>query len=205
MRLELKTGQTIIPAVTQAGIKEYGYDHNDENDALINSLIQPATDYVEHITGRRMISQSWYIYMNADEYFNRLAAYKNSVTLSTLNVSAITEVLQFDRNNNSTAITATDYRLSGNVLSAQSQLVFNDNISQPVTFDLRRVDSIRIEVVAGYGSAIADIPGTVQTSLKLLANHWVQFGFRVGKDGLHETPVNFDAMLLPYKSTETWL
>lgn len=203
MRLELKTAAGTA-AITKAGIKEYGYDNNTENDALISTLIQPATDYVEHVTGRRMIDQSWYIYMDADEYYDRLTAYKNSITLSTLNVSAITEVLQYDTANTSSVIASSNYRLSGTVLSSQSQLVYNDNSSQPLTSNLRRVDSIRIEVVAGYGAAISNIPGTVQTALKLLANHWVQFGFRVSKDNVYSTPVNFDAMLLPYKSTENF-
>lgn len=203
MRLELKTGPNTL-AVTRDGIKRYGYDNTDENDNLIDDLIQPSVDYVESITGRRMIDQSWYIYIDAEEYFNRLTAYKNSLVLSTLNVSAITEVLSYSRDNTSTIIDSSDYRLSGSVLSASSNLIYNDNTSQPVTSNLRRVDSIRIEVVAGYGSQIADIPGTVLSAMRLLANHWVQFGFRVGNDGLHSTPVNFEAMLLPYKSTETW-
>lgn len=204
MRLELKSGQTITPALILADIKEYGFVNRTQNDADINSLIQPVTDYVESVTGRRLIDQSWYIYMDADEYFDRLTAYKNSIVLSTLNVSSITEVLQYDRTNTSSIISLSDYRLSGTVLSAQSQLVYNDNVSQPVTSNLRRVDSIRIEVVAGYGAAISNIPVTVYTAMKVLANYWLQYGQKATKDDISQTPVNFDAMLLPYKSTENW-
>ncbi len=205
MRLELKTG-TIVPAVTLAEIKDYGYHKSDSNDTLINALIEPVTDYIEHITGRRMINQSWYIYLDYDEYYNRLLGFKNSIVLSTLNVSSIVEVVTFDRSNTSTIMDSSEYRLSGNQFSHSSNMVLNDNLFQTQSLpNLRRVDSVRIEVVAGYGAAAAEIPKTVLTSLKVLANHWVQFGQRVTKDGLIDVPINLDAMLLPYKSTESWM
>lgn len=203
MRLELKTAPA-TPAITLQAIKDYGYDNASENDTLISTEIAAVTDYVELITGRRLINQSWYIYLDANEYFDRLLAYKDSITLSTLNVSSITEVTTYDRSNNGTVITASDYRLSGTVLSASSKLVFNDDYPQPINNNLRRVDSVRIEVVAGYGAAISNIPQTIQDSMAILANHWVQFGMRMMPDGSKPTPLNFEAKLLSYKSTETW-
>lgn len=203
MRLELKTGPA-IEAVTMAGIKTYGNVNTDSKDTAINENIPGVISVVENITGRRMIDQSVYIFLDAEEYYSRLNGRKNSIVLSTLNVSAITEVQEFDRNNISTVITASDYRLSGNQFSDACKLVFNDNVSQPVTTNLRRVDSIRIEVVCGYGSQVTDIPQPLRAAMKILANHWLQFGQMAQTDGVRMTPLNFDANILNYRSSENY-
>ena len=203
MRLELKTGPAIA-AVTMADIKVYGNINTDSKDTVITENIPGIIGFVENITGRRMIDQSVYIYLDSEEYYSRLNGRKNSIVLSTLNVSSIVEVQEFDRNNTSTVIAASDYRLSGNQLSGSSKLVFNDNTSQPVTTDLRRVDSIRIEVVCGYGTQTTDIPPELQAAMKILANHWVQYGQYAQTDDIKTTPLNFNANILNFRSSENY-
>ena len=142
--------------------------------------------------------------MNREEYISRLNAYDNTIVLSTLNVSAITEVQEFDRNNVSSIVDASTYRLSGNQFSDSTKLVFNDTIGRNFATDLRAVDSVRIEVVCGYGALVSDIPQPLQAALKILSNHWLQYGQLAQKDGIKETPLNFDANILNYRSSENY-
>ena len=202
MRLELKTAAGAA-SMTLADVKTYAFMNTTKHDANITALLTPCTEELERYTGRKMIDQSWYIYMDAYEYYDRLRAYNNTITLSTLNVSAITEVLTYNMDNTTNTVTSTDYRLSGNELTQVSKLAFNDD-TPPVYESLRRVDSVRIEVVAGYGAAQSSIPDPVQTALKILIEHRVKFGGRSSKDKLSDTPSNYDAILQGYRSTENW-
>lgn len=200
MRVELKT----VPAaasMTLADVKEYGDFKTTAQDDKITALLTPATEYIERVIGRKLINQSWYIYLDQDEYYNRLQAYCNSITLYSFNVSSITEVNKYDIENNATVISSSNYRLSGNALSAINKMVFNDN-TLPTVESLRSVDSIRIEVVTGYGAAQSNIPEPIQVAHKMLVEYWVKYGMRVNKQKLYDVPTGFDAILSPYKSVE---
>ncbi|MCM8527310.1 MAG: hypothetical protein NE327_12390 [Lentisphaeraceae bacterium] len=200
MRVELKTPPAEA-AMTLADVKTYGDFKTTAQDAKITALITPSTEYIERVLGRKLINQSWYIYLDNEEYHNRLDAYRNSIHLYSFNVSSITEVNKYDLENSATVISSSDYRLSGNALSAVSKLVFNDT-AIPVQESLRIVDSIRIEVVAGYGAAQSDIPDAIQVAHKMLIEYWVKYGMKVNKQNLYDTPTGFHAILQPYKSVE---
>jgi uncharacterized phiE125 gp8 family phage protein len=202
MRLELKTPPAAV-AIERDDVKTYAKMNTTKQDDLIDALLVPCTEELERYTGRKMISQSWYIYLDANEYYPRLDAYLNTITLSTLNVSAITEVLTYNIDNTSNTVTSSDYRLSGNEFSGISKLVFNDN-TPPVLRNLRNVDSVRIEVVAGYGSAKTDIPDPLFTALKMLVEHRVKYGQKASEVKLYEDGSNYLAMLQGYRSVEGW-
>jgi uncharacterized phiE125 gp8 family phage protein len=202
MRLEFKTAPAAV-AIERDDVKTYSFMNTTKYDNLIDALLIPCTEEIERYTGRRLINQSWYIYLDAQEYYNRLDAYLNSITLSTLNVSAITEVLTYSKANASTVLTSSDYRLSGNAFSGISKLVFNDN-TPPQYLDLRNTDAVRIEVVTGYGAAKTDIPDTLSTALKMLIEHRVKYGDKQTQNKLYEDESNYLAALQGYRSVENW-
>ena len=200
MRIELKTAPAVA-ALTVAGVKQQAFMNTTEYDTMITAEIDKAIAYTEQYTGRRLIDQSIYIYYDRDEYADRMRAYKNSLLLSSLNVSAITEVLTYDRSNNSTAVTSTDYRLSGNVLSAESNLVFNETTPASLT-NIRQVDGVRVEVVAGYGAAAANVPGTIIYAANQLVAYWVKNGNLASTENMEEQLITFRGVLLQYMSPE---
>jgi len=202
MRIELKTAPAVA-SMTRDDVKTYAFIKTTKYDDQIDAQLTPCTEELERYTGRKMIDQSWYIYLDAQEYYDRLNAFNNTITLSTFNVSAITEVLTYSMDNTSTAITASDYRLSGSVLSSFSRLVFNDD-TPPVYESLRKVDSVRIEVVAGYGASQASIPDPLQTALKMLINHRVKFPSKSMKDSVNDIGGNYLSALQGYRSVENW-
>ena len=200
MRIELKTGPGVT-ALTVAGVKLQAFINTTELDAMITAEIDKAIAYTEQYTGRRLIDQSIYIYYDRDEYADRMRAYKNSLLLSSLNVSAITEVLTYDELNASTAVTSTDYRLSGTPLSAESNLVFNETTTASLT-NIRQVDGVRVEVVAGYGAAAANVPGTIIYAANQLVAYWVQNGNLASTENREEQLITFRGVLLQYMSPE---
>lgn len=202
MRLQLVT-PPVNPAITLAEIKLYAFKNTDAFDAKIQSLIAPATHYLERYIGRKLITQSWQVWMDRDEYADRLIAYKNSITLSTLNVAEITSVTLYDSNNVTSIVDSADYRLSGDTLSASSKLVFNDHTSIS-TSNLRLVDSVVVDVITGYGLTSEDVPDMLTQAVAVLINHWVSFGTKSSKDLLHDVTSSFTALIIPFSSTEAY-
>lgn len=200
MRIELTTSP-VNPAATLAGVKLYSFKNTDVFDAKISSLINPATQYVERYTGRRLINQTITIWMDRVEYDDRLRAYSNTITLSTLNVSAINSLTLYALDNSTSVVSASDYRLSGGILSASNRLSFNDQTSIS-TSNLRITDSVAIEVVAGYGAIDTDMPPLITQAISIIIDHWISFGSKSSKENLHDVPSSFKAIIAPYASTE---
>jgi uncharacterized phiE125 gp8 family phage protein len=202
MRIELTTSP-VNPAATLAGIKLFSFKNTDAFDAKISSLIAPATQYVERYTGRRLINQTVTIWMDRNEYADRLRAYLNTITLSTLNVSAINSLTLYAPDNSTSVVTASDYRLSGGILSASNRLSFNDQASIS-TSNLRNTDSVAIEVITGYGAADTDMPPLITQAMSIIIDHWVSFGTKSSKENLHDVPSSFKAIIAPFASTEAY-
>ena len=200
MRIELKTAPATV-ALTLAGVKQQAFINTTKYDTMISAEIDKAIAEAEQYTGRRLIDQSIYIYYDRDEYADRMRAYKDSLLLSSLNVSAITEVLTYDDLNSPTTVTASDYRLSGNVLSAESNLVFNEATPASLT-NIRQVDGVRVEVVAGYGAAAANVPGTIIYAANQLVAYWAQNGKLASTENREEQLITFRGVLLQYMSPE---
>lgn len=203
MRIELKTGPDVNPAITLDDVKTYAFKNTSSYDTKIESLLLPEQQYLEEYIGRKLISQSWYIFLDAIEYCDRLLAYNNTITLSTFNVSAITEVTKFDQFNNSTIEASTNYRLSGNEFSDVSMLVYNDTYS-PVKNNLRRVDAVRIEVITGYGLVANDVPKTILQALSVQIDQKIRFGNKITESSTDSFNENYQNLLMPFRSVENW-
>lgn len=200
MRTEIVT-PAVNPATDLAEIKLYAFKNTNTFDAKIESLIPAATKYLERYTGRKLITQTVIIWLDRDEYIDRLTAYKNTITLSTFNASVIHSVTLYDSNNIASIVDSSDYRLSGNTLSAVNKMVFNDNTSIS-TSNLRIVDSVSIELKAGYGLTSEDIPTMLTQALSVIIDHWTSFGSKSSKENLHDVTSSFSALIQPFSSTE---
>ena len=202
MRIELKDGPE-SDAMNMKDAKTQGKFKGSSQNERIADCIAPATNYSEQFTGRRLINQSWYIYFTKDEYRSLIGNYfyrshSKEILLSSLNVSAITEVTQYDDENNASVISNTNYFLSGNQFSEECFLVFNED-NDVVYNELRQTDCIRIEVVAGYGPKQSDIPETIQMAMKQLIDYWVKYTNRSNEGQMRDVPIGFHAMLSPFR------
>lgn len=204
MRIQIKSGSgPVNPAITKEDVKEFGFINSDERDDDIDSLISAATIMTEKLTGRKLITQTWYIYYDQEEFTDRLRTYKNQIVLTTFNVQSIVELLVYKKDNTSSTITASNYRQVGDELTSNTRLAFNDDYNLNLS-DVRNTDSYRVEVVVGYGLLQADIPSPLRDSLRMIINHWVQFPNKVSESQVFETPTNYNAAIFSYRSTEAY-
>lgn len=202
MRIELKTPPS-SEAMNLQDTKTQGKFKGSSQNERITEFIAPATKYIENFTGRRLIDQTWYVYFDKDEYKSLMGNFfsqscSKKIPLSSLNVSSIVEVTQFDDENTGTVITSSNYFLSGNQHSEECLLVFNED-NDVVYNDLRKVDCIRIEVIAGYGDKQEDVPATIQVALKQLIDYWIKYTNRSNEGQERDVPIGFHAMLSPFR------
>lgn len=198
MRVELVTPPASA-AIALSDIKQYTFSNSDAFDAQYTSLIQAGTNYVENHTGRKLITQTYDIYMDRTEYLERLNAYNNTLSLYSFNVQSISSLTVYDPDNSATIVSSSDYRLSGSTLSAQCNLVFNDSANPPTT-NMRLVDSIKIQVIVGYGDDSSDVPSDLTQALAVIIDHWSKNGSKRSSNSGQEIPENFKALVAPYMS-----
>jgi len=205
MRIQIKAGSgPINPAITKEDVKEFGFITSDQRDDDIDSLINAATTMTERLTGRKFITQTWYIYYDKEEFFDRILAYKKQIALTTFNVQSITELLVYKQDDTNSTIDASNYRQVGDELTSSTKLAFNDNYNLN-TSDIRNTDSYRIEVVVGYGLLQTDIPSSLRDGLRMIINHWVNFPHKVSESKTFETPSNYNAAIFSYISAEAYV
>lgn len=202
MRIELKTPPS-SEAMNMKDAKTQGKFKGSSQNERITDFIAPATKYIEDFTGRRLINQSWYIYFDKEEYRALMGNFfshncSKKIPLSSLNVSSIVEATQYDDENVGTVIADTNYFLSGNQFSEECFLVFNED-NDVVYNDLRKVDCIRIEVIAGYGDKQDDVPATIQMAMKQLIEYWTKYTNRSNEGQMRDVPIGFHAMLSPFR------
>ena len=204
MRIQIKSGSgPVNPAITKEDVKEFGFINSDERDDDIDSLINAATIMTEKLTGRKLITQTWYIYYDQEEFADRLRTYKNQIVLTTFNVQSIVELLVYKKDNTSSTIASSNYRQVGDELTSNTRLAFNDDYNLNLS-DVRNTDSYRVEVVVGFGLLQTDIPSSLRDSLRMIINHWVQFPNKVSESKTFETPTNYNAAIFSYRSTEAY-
>lgn len=164
----MRVGQvrTVEPAVLPLSLNEAKaaarVDHTDE-DTLIESLIQAATDLVEDRTGRALITQTWRFYtwgLYGDDAFQ----------LPRLPVSAIAALEYRDSAGNLQSASVDDFRLTADGWRAQVEPI--EGQQWPQAGD--RADAIRITVTAGYGDGAESVPEPLRLAIRLLVGHWYE-------------------------------
>jgi uncharacterized phiE125 gp8 family phage protein len=191
MKTVLKTAPAGQP-ITTAQVKSYSFNNTTKLDTMIGDLIPAAVSWAEDWTGRRFVNQDWYIYYDLPEFMNKM-------DLSTLNVTAINEVVYFDKDNTSTEIASTKYRL------LEDQIIFDDNEFFN-TGDWRKFDTVRIDVTAGYGADSDNMPEDIQSALAQLVTYWAQTGkMAYSRDNYNMIPISTKGKLYKYQKRTTWI
>ena len=191
MRKE-ETAPPATVALTLAEVKEYGNINNTTDDARINSLLQPAVNYVERYTGKALIRRTF------DIYYNRVEL-RTKMPLSTLNVSAIDAFKTYDRDATETTLTASTYRLTGN---KANYVVFDNGTNFSLT---RNTDAAIISVTAGFGLNVANIDPNLRTAMKQMCVHWYRYNGAVADTDFKNIPHETKTLLIPYTDAWNWV
>lgn len=165
------------------------YDADASDDTFITDLLARATAHVETITGRKLVSQTWRGYL--DEW----PAGAGAIELPFGRVTAISRFnwLGVDAVDH-TMTAGTDYIAS---LSGCFPKVVA--VGSWPSGSLFQVDPIRIEFVAGFGTAAA-VPADLKHAILMLAAHWYKNReiVRIG-NVVSALPRAFDALVGPWR------
>jgi len=187
MKTVLKTAPLKYP-VSLKEAKEHlrvtlGYTDDDD---YIKALITAATEQVEQITRRRLITQTWYYY--PDDW-----PCGDFMPLPYGALQSITAIKYTNSSEVEATFSAADYYLTDSN-SEPGKAVLRYGETWP-TVTLSPSDPIEVEYKCGYGDDANDVPQTLQQSIKLLIgnayenreNTAVGQGFTLVKTGMIES------------------
>jgi len=153
------------------------------DDALIGSLIKAARRHVEHITGLRLIAQTW------EAVFDTFP--DGPLQLAGWPLQSVTAVEYLDENEAaqtlvSSAYVVAEYRRPGWISPVDSW---------PATQDT--YNAVTATFVVGYGDA-EDVPDDIVAAIKLIVG-----GLYANRESLSDKPIldnpAVDALLFPYR------
>ncbi len=143
--------------------------HNTESneDAYLTALLQLARQYVEDVTYRKLITQTW------DMYLDEFPSDKTYITLPFGSLDSVTHVNYTDSDGTETTMTAdTDYFVETNG-DGEGRVVLPYGVSWP-SFTAYSSNPIVIRFVCGYGATGASVPECFKAAIKLLTADWYE-------------------------------
>lgn len=154
--------KTVEPALEPVSLEE-AKDHlrvlgSDEDD-YITALISVAREFVETITGRSLITQTWLVTFDS---FCGTRLY-----LPRPPVQSVTSVQYRDTTDGSLQ-THSDSLYEVNLVSEPSAIRFDELPN----YDIEKENPIQVTFVSGYGDAATDVPRNLVHAIKLLIGHW---------------------------------
>lgn len=144
-------------------------DHTEE-DALITSLVTAAREYVEQVTGRALITQTWDLYLPCFPC--------GDIKLPFGGLQSVSMFEWTDSAGGTNAWTVS----GGNLMDGSTLMAHIDTVSEPAliqlayamtwpTTTLKTSNPIHIRFTCGYGDA-ADVPGPFKQAMLLLVEHF---------------------------------
>jgi uncharacterized phiE125 gp8 family phage protein len=185
--------RTTAPATTPVSLTEaklhLRVDHNDD-DTLITSLIQAATDHLDGwagILGRCLVTQSW-----RQDFCDWPAC--RILRLPFPDVTEAT-VKYFDDGNTENPVA--DAMVAVLSDTRGSFVRFSDAFTYPGLYD-DRADAVQVTITAGYGDAAA-VPTAIRAAILLLVGHWYANREAASAEAIEALPMVVDALLAPYR------
>lgn len=162
MKTVLKTAPAAL-AVSVDEIKAHCRITSTVEDTYLETLINAATEHVEQITGRKLVSQTWKLLL--DEWPGDA-----EITLPFGECSAVSSIKYTDSDAVETTWSDSDYVVDTD--SVPGRVVIGYGLSWP-SVELLHVNPIVVEFVSGYGGADA-VPAALKHATKLLVGHWYE-------------------------------
>lgn len=204
--LKLVTAPAVDP-VSVADVKNYLRINGTTDDAMLGAFITAAVNVVESYLGRRLITQTWALFMDRfpgnydfsqlrdgvqegklSEYF----ATEKHIDLPLMPLRAIDHLKTYDNLDASYTMSASEYFVD--TVSEPGRISLRTDSTWPTT-DLRQANGIEVQFQVGYGAAGSSVPaGIIQAIKEIVAKFYES-------RGCSDTsiPAVAVALLTPYK------
>lgn len=155
-------------------------------DELIAAAIVAARTHVESETRRKLIAQSWRVYL--DEWPSGRA-----IELPILPLISVEGVTLYDIVGAAHVLDADDYRVDA---ARQPPRIVAKLKPAVALYD----NGIEIDVTAGYGVTSLAVPAPLRHAVMMLVSHWFEHRGAVGFDQAGDVaPLGFEALVAPYR------
>jgi len=182
MPIVLQTAPQREP-VTLEEVKTHLRVETDDHDGALTQLIPAARQYVETITGRAFITQTWKLY--ADRFL-----YEFRIPRPPL--QSVTGVQYKDASEALQTLAASNYVVD--TASEPARLHQNSNGTYPNTSN--NLNAVTITFVAGYGDEAEDVPGPLRRAILLHIERLFDTPSGPYADSIEWA---FDSLIAPYR------
>lgn len=188
MALQLRTGPAVEP-ISLEETKSFMRIDGSDDDILINSLIAAARIYIETTMGLIMISESWSYYI--DKWPNKSVIY---MPLSP--IISVDEIRIHSSPSSYETLEAEHYQ--ADIYSNHPRIkILNTPSTTPLASSLNQIE---IQITAGFGDQISDVPSDLKQAMLMLVTHWFEKREPIGYGGTFvKVPVAIEAILSNYK------
>lgn len=185
--LTLVTAPALEP-VTLAEVKTHLRVEHDLENALIESLITAARNFVENFTRRALIEQSWKLTLDQfpcwEIYLPKppLISITKIEYLNSLGIAdSLTETIDFLVDKESEPARVTPFYLG----------------TWPIAY--QQINAVSITFKCGYGALAAAVPTAIKQSMLLLIGHWYNNREQTAPINLSQIPLGAEYLLWPYR------
>jgi uncharacterized phiE125 gp8 family phage protein len=188
MTAALIAGPALEPVSLEEAKAHLRLDGEDD-DLLLTGAIAAARVHVEAATRKKLIEQSWRVYLDAWPK-------RRIVGIPVAPLMAVDSVTVYDPEGDPILVDPGDYE--ADTVSVPGRLVLSSPV--PVLVG-RAVNGIEIDVTAGYGPSSIDVPAPLRQAIMMLVAHWYEHRGAVGHDlMLAAMPFGFDTLVAPYRT-----
>lgn len=186
----LKTAPIKYPITLKEAKKqcEIG-EEQPEHDDYLNTLIAAATAQAEQYLHRRLITQTWYLYLD-------MWPGGDSITLPFGRLQSVTSVKYKDTDGTESTMDSGEYIVD--IQSDPGLITLDYNESWPDD-ELYPSNPIKIEFVCGYGLTGADVPAPIKHAIKLTISDLFENRETESFFPNHFKLETWEALLFPYK------
>ena len=188
MILRLATAPTVEP-VTLTEAKEHLRLEHDLDDTFVTTLIEVARSYIEKLTWRALLSQTWELYLGSFPGFDYIELPKGTLL-------SVTSVKYIDPDGVLQTLSTDVYELDQK--SPNGRVILKHDESWPSIRE--RWNSVQVIYVAGYGTTAATVPAPLRHATLLLISQMYEHrtpeitGTMISKLGF-----SFEALCAPYR------
>lgn len=159
---------------------------------VVQALIRAAREWVEHYTGRALITQTWSLWLDA-------VPTGTEVVLPYGSLQSVAQITYVDPDGLTQTWDAANYVVAS--AGIRGRVVLANGASWPST--AVRPECLRIQFTCGYGPAWNSVPSAVQQAMLLLIGNWYENReATISGTIIADVPMGVEALLAPYRLLE---